>query len=412
VKKEVAQDSSEQETKEEGSACPVIGVSRQALPALHLGLRHAGRTRRMLIISETSLHKKQHIQKGEKDMYRFKTIVFMTVVAALALAACAPAPAAAPVANEAPVAAEAPAAGLACAPNCQYSDLVVGFLQTGSEGGWRAANTASFKETADQVGLKLKFYDSQNDLAKQVAGFHQFIQDPEVNVIIMAALETTGWEDVLKEAQDAGKVVVLEDRRIDAPETLYATYIGSDFAEEGRKGATEMCNLLEGSATKVVWELVGNVGSSAAKDRGQGFREKMGDCGITITNSQTGNWSATEGKAVTEAWLKASKEVDGIFAQNDEMGLGAIEALKEAGLKPGEDVKVLTFDATAGAFKAMLAGEVNVSVECNPLLAPQVYEAALKAANGEELPKWVPSQEGVFRAADPNLQEVFDGRTY
>ncbi|MCJ7514268.1 MAG: ABC transporter substrate-binding protein [Anaerolineales bacterium] len=355
-------------------------------------------------------------------MYRIKTIAFLFLVAAFVLGACAPAapateaPAApateapAAPATEAPPA--APAAGLACAPNCEYSDLVVGFLQTGSEGGWRAANTASFKETAEQVGLDLKFYDSQNDLANQVAGFRQFIQDPEVNAIVLAALETTGWEDVLKEAQDAGKIVVLEDRRIDAPEDLYATYIGSDFAEEGRKSADEMCAMLEGSETKVVWELVGNVGSSAAKDRGQGFRERMGECGITIANSQTGNWSATEGKAVTEAWLKESKEVDGIFAQNDEMALGAIEALKEAGLVPNEDVKVLSVDATAGAFKSMLDGELGVTVECNPLLAAQVYEAALKAANGEELPKWVPSQEGIFRASDPNLQEIADGRKY
>jgi galactofuranose transport system substrate-binding protein len=293
-----------------------------------------------------------------------------------------------------------------------YNDMVVGFLQTGSEGGWRAANTASFKETAEQLGITLKFYDSQNDLAKQVAGFHQFNQDPQVNVIILAALETTGWEEVLKEAQAAGKVVVIEDRRIDASEDLYATYIGSDFAEEGRKSADEMCALLQESATKNVWELVGNVGSSAAKDRGQGFREKMGDCGITVTKSQTANWSITEGKQVTEAWLKETKDVQGIFAQNDEMGLGAIEALKEAGLVPGVDVKILSVDATAGAFKAMLAGDLNVTVECNPLLAPQVYEAALKALNGESLPKWVPSQEGVFRSTDPNLQSIADGRKY
>jgi simple sugar transport system substrate-binding protein len=347
-------------------------------------------------------------------MYRIKTIAFVLLAATFALGACAQAVPLTPVPLEPatlapPVAA---AAGLDCAPNCAYENLVVGFLQTGSEGGWRAANTASFKETAEQLGLNLKFYDSQNDLANQVAGFRQFIQDPEVNVIVLAALETTGWEDVLQEARDAGKVVVIEDRRIDAPEDLYATYIGSDFAEEGRKGADEMCAMLEGSDTKIVWELVGNVGSSAAKDRGQGFRERMGECGIEITNSQTGNWSITEGKAVTEAWLRESHDVDGIFAQNDEMGLGAIEALKEAGLVPGVDVMVLTFDATAGAFKSMLEGELGVSVECNPLLAPQVYEAALKAANGEELPKWVPSQEGVFRATDPNLQEIADGRTY
>jgi ABC-type sugar transport system substrate-binding protein len=302
--------------------------------------------------------------------------------------------------------------GADCSPNCTYEDMVVGFLQTGSEGGWRAANTASFKETAEQLGITLKFYDSQNDLAKQVAGFHQFNQDPEVNVIILAALETTGWEEVLKEAQEAGKTVVLEDRRIDAPEDLYATYIGSDFAEEGRKSADEMCQLLEGSEKKIVWELVGNVGSSAAKDRGQGFRERMGECGIEIAKSQTGNWSITEGKQVTEAWLKETQDVQGIFAQNDEMGLGAIEALKEAGLTPSKDVKILSVDATAGAFKAMLAGDLDVTVECNPLLAPQVYEAALKALNGESLPKWVPSQEGVFRATDPNLQEIADGRKY
>lgn len=314
------------------------------------------------------------------------------------LAACAAPAAPPPAATTAPAAPAATAAPATAKKT--YKDMTVGFIQTGSEGGWRAANTASFKETAEQLGINLKFYDAQNKLENQVSAFHQFNQDPEVDVIILAALETTGWEEVLKEAQAAGKIVVLEDRRIDAPEDLYATYIGSDFTLEGRKAAEEMCKLLEGSEKKNVVELVGNVGSSAAKDRGQGFREKMGDCGITITQSQTGNWSATEGKAVTEAFLKKDKDFQGVFAQNDEMGLGAAQAIKEAGLKPGTDIKILTVDATAGAFKAMIEGDINTVVECNPLLAPQVYEAALKALNGESLPKWVPSQEGVFYAAD------------
>jgi simple sugar transport system substrate-binding protein len=317
-----------------------------------------------------------------------KRLILLVVALAVvfSLVACGAQPAA-------PAAPEAKAAKT-------YKDLTVGFIQTGSEGGWRAANTASFKETAEQLGITLKFYDAQNKLENQVSAFHQFNQDKDVDVIILAALETTGWEEVLKEAKAAGKIVVLEDRRIDAPDDLYATYIGSDFAEEGRKSALEMCKLLEGSAKKNVVELVGNVGSSAAKDRGQGFREKMGECGITITESQTANWDATEGKAVMEAFLKKSKDIQGVFAQNDEMGLGAAQAISEAGLNPGDDVKILTVDATAGAFKAMVAGDVNTVVECNPLLAPQVYEAALKAANGENLPKWVPSQEGVFYAKD------------
>ena len=348
----------------------------------------------------------------------FKKIAFLVVLASMVLAACQPAAVATeapkPAEPAAPAATEAPAAAPTEAPAkvWTYADMTVGFLQTGSEGGWRGANSASFKETAEQLGINLKFYDSQNDLAKQVAGFAQFIEDPEVDVIIMAPLEVTGWEQVLKDAKAAGKPVLLSDRRIDGFEDYYVTFVGADFVEEGRKAGTEMCKLLEGSESKNVWELVGNVGAAPAIDRGKGFRETAEKCGITVTNSQTANWSVVEGKQVTEAWLKEAKDVQAIFGQNDEMALGAIEALKEAGLTPGVDVKVLSVDATTGAFNAMLAGTLNVTVECNPLLAPQVYEAALMAANGEVLPEWVPSQEGVFRATDANLQEIASGRKY
>jgi len=355
-------------------------------------------------------------------MSRFKLFAFLVVVVSLILSACQPAVSAvtqAPAVTEAPVGTQAPASNnalevvdFACSPNCQYSDLVIGFLQTGSEGGWRAANTDSFKKTAEQLGIKLKFYDSQNDLAKQVAGFEQFVKDPEVNVIVLSPLEVTGWEQVLRDAQAIGKPVVLSDRRIDGFEDLYATYIGSDFVEEGRKAGREMCKLLEGSAKKNVWELVGNVGAAPAIDRGKGFRETAVECGIEVVNSQTANWSLTEGLQVTEAWLNKNKDVQGIFAQNDEMGFGAIQALKDVGLASGKDVKIITVDATAGAFQAMLDGTLNVAVECNPLLAPQVYEAVLKTVNGETLSKWIPSQESVFHAVDPNLQEIAKGRAY
>jgi galactofuranose transport system substrate-binding protein len=347
-------------------------------------------------------------------MFRFKVIGLIVAVSML-LAACATAAApteapAAPAATEAPAApaaTEAPAAKV-----WTYPDLTVGFLQTGSEGGWRAANTASFKETAEQLGLTLKFYDSQNDLAKQVAGFQQFIQDPEVDVIVMSPLEVTGWDQVLADAQAAGKPVILSDRRIDGNEDKYATFIGADFVEEGRKAGTAMCELLKDSEKKNVWELQGNVGAAPAIDRGTGFRETAEKCGITVTNTQTANWSIKEGKEVTEAWLKESKDVQGIFGQNDEMAFGAIEALKEAGLVPAQDVKIISVDATSGAFQAMLDGTLNGAIECNPLLAPQVYEAALAVLNGETLPKWIPSQESQFFMTDANLKEVAAGRKY
>jgi galactofuranose transport system substrate-binding protein len=359
------------------------------------------------------------IYQGEKIMLRFKTTAFLIVVASMVLSACqaaapaVPAATALPAVKETPVPAKAPAVvDFACSPNCQYSDLAIGFLQTGSESGWRAANSMSFKDTAKQLGIKLKYFDSQGDLAKQVDGFKQFNLDPEVNVIVLEPLAVTGWEQVLKDAKAAGKVVVISDRRIDGLEDLYFTFVGADFIEEGRKSGAEMCKLLEGSDKKNVWELVGTVDSAPAIDRGKGFRETAEACGIVITKSQTANFGIIEGKQVTETMLKESRDVQGIFAQNDDMGFGAIDALKDAGLNPGKDVKIVSVDATAGAFQAMSEGSLNVTVECNPLLAPQVYEAALAAVNGKTLPKWIPSKESVFYADDPNLKEIAASRKY
>jgi len=333
-----------------------------------------------------------------------KVLLLGVVLATLAAAVGCAAPAAPVQPTAVPATAvpatKAPAGAAKCAPNCTYKDMTVGFIQTGSESGWRAANTSSFKETATQLGVNLKFYDSQNKLENQISAFHQFNQDPSVNVIVMAALDVTGYDDVLKEAKAAGKVVVLEDRRIDADASLYYTYIGSDFIEEGHKSAVALCDLLKNSTNKNVVEISGAVGASAAIDRAKGFREKMGDCGIKITQSQTGNWGVPESKAVMEAFLKQSKDIQAVFAHNDEEAIGAIQAIKEAGLVPGKDIFVLGLDATANAFKYLISGELSADVECNPLLAPQVYEAALKGLNGDTtVPKWVPSQEGQFFAA-------------
>lgn len=366
-------------------------------------------------------------------MFRIKTIVFVIVIAAMALAACTPAATQAPAAPADTAAPAAPAATVApaaaqpttsggyvipvakCAPNCTYKDMTVGFIQTGSESGWRAANTSSFKETATQQGVNLKFYDAQNKIENQVSAFHQFNQDPSVNVIVLAALDVTGYDDVLKEAAQNGKIVVLEDRRIDAAPNNYYTYIGSDFIEEGHKSAKAMCDLLKDSPKKNVVEISGAVGASAAIDRAKGFREDMGACGITVTDTQTGNWGVPESKAVMEAFLKKSTDIQGVFAHNDEEAIGAIQAIQEAGLKPGVDIKVLGLDATADGFKYLISGQLNADIECNPLLAPQVYEAALKAMNGDNsLPTWVPSQEGQFFAAQgaDALQAILATRKY
>jgi simple sugar transport system substrate-binding protein len=304
-----------------------------------------------------------------------------------------------------------------CAPSCTYKDMVVGFIQTGPEGAWRTANNASFDEYAKQQGITLKVYDAQGKVENQISAFHTFNQDPTVNVIILAADDTKGFDDVLKEAATAGKLVMLEDRTVDSSATLYYTRIGSDFVAEGQKSAVAMCDLLKNFTKKNVVEVSGAVGAGAGIDRAKGFRQKMGDCGITITASQTGNWAVAESKAVVEAWLKDAKLKDfqGVFAHNDEEALGAIQAIKEAGLVPGKDIMVLGLDATKDAFAALIDGTLGADIECNPLLGPQVLDAALKGLNGDAtMPSYVPSNEGAFYASQgPDaLKAILPTRKY
>jgi galactofuranose transport system substrate-binding protein len=340
-----------------------------------------------------------------------KKLVLVTVILVMAFAmfGCAtptPAPSQPPAPTQ-PPAAKLTSSGytipqMACAPNCTYKDMVVGFIQTGPEGAWRTANNASFDEAAKQLGVTLKVYDAQNKVENQISAFHTFNQDPTVNVIIIAADDTKGFDDVLKEAQSKGKLVILEDRSIDSAATFYYTRIGSDFVDEGQKSAVAMCDMLKDFPKKNVVEVSGAVGASAGIDRAKGFRQKMGDCGITITASQTGNWAVADSKAVVEAWLKdpTLKDFQGVFAHNDEEALGAIQAIKEAGLVPGKDVMVLGLDATKDGFAALIDGTLGADIECNPLLGPQVYDIALKGLNGDStVPAFVPSQEGQFFAA-------------
>jgi simple sugar transport system substrate-binding protein len=335
----------------------------------------------------------------------FKKIAFLIVLASLVLAACQPA---APAATEAPAAAAAKTSSgyvvpaQKCAPNCTYKDMVVGFIQTGPEGAWRTANNASFDETAKQLGITLKVYDSQGKVENQISAFHTFNTDPTVNVIILAAVDTKGFDDVLKEAQENGKLVILEDRTVDSSAALYYTRIGSDFVLEGQRAAEAMCELLKDSEKTNVVEISGAVGAGAGIDRGKGFRQKMGDCGITVTASQTGDWKIEPSKAVMEAWLKdpVLKDIQAVHAHNIEEAMGAIQAIEDAGLVPGQDIQVVAYDVTKDAFDFLISGQLGADVECNPLLGPQVYEIALKGLNGDAgMPSFVASQEGVFKAS-------------
>ena len=302
-----------------------------------------------------------------------------------------------------------PGSNLETKPEKTYEDLIVGFAQLGAESEWRVANTISIKETAEQLGVELRFLDAQQKQDNQIEAVRKLIIQ-KVDIIGISPIVETGWEEVFQEAKDAGIPIILVDRRAAVPEDLYVSYLGSDFLEEGRKAARIMAELVNGKANIV--ELVGTIGSAPANDRYTGFREVLKDYPeMQIIDSQSGDFTRARGKEVMAAFLqKYGNKITAVYAHNDDMALGAIEAIEEYGLKPGVDIKIVSVDAARGAFEAMIAGKLNATVECNPLLGPQFFELALKVVNGQPIPKWVPSIEGVFFPEDAS--EILPTRKY
>lgn len=290
-----------------------------------------------------------------------------------------------------------------------YEDLIVGFSQLGAESEWRVANTNSIKETAEQLGVELRFFDAQQKQENQVEAIRKLIVQ-RVDVIGISPIVETGWDEVFQEAKDAGIPIILVDRRADVPEDLYVSYLGSDFLEEGRNAARIMADLMNGQANIV--ELVGTIGSAPANDRYLGFREILKEYPeMRILASESGDFTRARGKEVMEEFLrKYGNRITAVYSHNDDMSLGAIQAIEEYGLKPGADIKIVSVDAARGAFEAMIAGKLNATVECNPLLGPQFFELALKVVNGEPYPRWVPSIEGIF--FPDNALEILPTRKY
>ncbi len=289
--------------------------------------------------------------------------------------------------------------------------LVVGFSQIGAESDWRKANTESIQSEAKKRGIDLRFSDAQQKQENQIKSIRSFIAQG-VDVISFSPVVETGWEPVLREAKAAEIPVVLSDRAVEvSDDSLYVTFIGSDFVEEGRRAARWLADATGNKA--VIAELVGTPGSAPAIDRKTGFEEVIAEhADMNIVWSQSGNFTRTEGKEAFQAFLKSpqAQEVTALFAHNDDMALGAIQAIKEAGKKPGEDILVVSIDAVKQAFIAMTNGELNCTVECNPMIGEQLFDLIEKVAAGEDVPKRVAVEEGVFTQED--AAELLESRAY
>jgi ABC-type sugar transport system substrate-binding protein len=275
--------------------------------------------------------------------------------------------------------------------------ITLGFAQVGAESGWRTANTDSVKKSAADAGIDLKFVDGQQKQEVQISAIRGFIQQ-KVDVIAFSPKVETGWDGVLKEAKDAGIPVILTDRAVDSDPSLYQTFLGSDFVVEGERAGDWLVKEYQGKPGPVnVVELQGTTGSAPAIDRKEGFGKVIAaDPKFKIIASQTAEFTRAKGKEVMTSFLQSNPKIDVLYAHNDDMALGAIQAIEEAGKKPGTDIKIITVDGIKDAFVAMAAKKINVIVECNPLLGPQLMELTQKVAKKETVEKRILTKEGVF----------------
>lgn len=277
--------------------------------------------------------------------------------------------------------------------------LVVGFSQIGSESGWRAAETSVAKLEAEKRGIELKISDAQQKQENQIKAIRSFIAQ-KVDAIFLAPVVATGWDAVLKEAKNAKIPVFLLDRKIDVKDdSLYAGAVTSDAVYEGKAAAEWLAKTTNGKCNVV--ELQGTVGASVALDRKKGFEEGISKFPeMKIIRTQSGDFTRAKGKEVMESFIKAEnggKNICAMYSHNDDMAIGGIQAIKEAGLKPGKDILVVSIDAVPDYFKAMSEGEANATVELTPNMAGPAFDEliALKK-NGTAPKKWLQTESKVY----------------
>ncbi|MFI9589736.1 ABC transporter substrate-binding protein [Nonomuraea sp. NPDC052265] len=290
--------------------------------------------------------------------------------------------------------------------------VTMGFAQVGAESGWRTANTKSVQDSAKTAGVTLKFSDAQQKQENQIKAIRSYIQQ-KVDVIAFSPVVESGWDTVLKEAKDAKIPVILTDRAVDSKDTsLYKTFLGSDFVEEGKKAGQWLVEEYKDAKDPVnIVELQGTTGSAPANDRKAGFAQVIGaDPKFRVIASQTGDFTRAKGKEVMEAFLKSNPDIDVLYAHNDDMGLGAIEAIEGAGKVPGKDIKIITVDAVKDGMQALADGKINYIVECSPLLGPQLMDLAKKVVKGEQVPARVVTEETTF--TQEQAKQVLSSRQY
>jgi ABC-type sugar transport system substrate-binding protein len=280
-------------------------------------------------------------------------------------------------------------------PNVSFGSATFGFAQTENNNPWRIAQTESMRNAAEENGVEIVITDAQSNTPKQVSDIQDMIAQG-VDVLFIPPREEQGLEPALQSAREAGVPVFLVDREANAEICEdYISFMGSNFVEQGERAAEWLVEATNGKAK--VAELQGTVGASVTADRGEGFKSVIDEnSGMEIVASQSGNFNRAEGQNVMEQILGGNPDLDAVYAHNDEMAIGAIQALKDAGRKPGEDVTVVSVDGTRDALQAIIDGDLGATVETNPRFGPLAFDTAERFLSGEQIPTKITVQDRLF----------------
>ena len=291
---------------------------------------------------------------------------------------------------------------------------VVGFSQLGAESDWRVANTASMMEAlSEERGFELLYDNARQKQENQLLAVRNFIVQ-DVDIIVIAPAEETGWDAVLQEAKDAGIPVIIVDREVAVEDKeLYLTAIGSDFLTEGKRAVQWMEQRFPDQPLHIL-HLQGSFGATAQLMRSKAIEDAVeANEDWQFAAQLAGDYTESKAYEEVRAFLEAGGEFDVLYSENDNMTFGALRALDEAGITYGRDgeVAVISFDSVRRALTACMEGKIDLCVECNPLHGPRVAELIHQYLAGQSIPKQIFVEEQVF-TPDSLTEDFIAAREY
>lgn len=277
-------------------------------------------------------------------------------------------------------------------PKVDLKSAIVGFSQSEKEANpFRIAETQSIKDEAAKLGIPanhLLSTNAQSDLNKQISDIKSML-DRGAQLLIVAPLNSDGLQPAF-DAAKAKKVPVLTiDRKVTStPCTDYLTFIGSNFVEQGKRAADEMIRVTKGTGKVAI--LLGASGNNVTTDRTSGFKDKLAtSTGLSLVAEQTGDFDRAKGQAVMEQLIQSHPDITAVYAENDEMGIGAVNALKAAGKAPGKDIKIVSVDGTRNAVQMIADGSYNAVIESNPRFGHLAFQTLQQFEDGASVPATV-----------------------